>query len=56
MEHPRCATKYLEKYDVKILDFTHNFPEEDGIVEPGETGFISTLTLYNDGEMPSPVH
>jgi len=39
-----------------MLDFKINFPEEDEVVEPGEKGFITTLTLFNAGMMPSPIH
>jgi hypothetical protein len=48
--------KYQDKYDVKLLDFTLNFPEEDEVVEPGEKGFVTTVTLFNAGKMPSPIH
>jgi hypothetical protein len=39
-----------------MLDFTINFPEEDEVVEPGEKGFVTTVTLFNAGKMPSPIH
>lgn len=32
------------------------FPEEDEVVEPGEHGFVMTLTITNTGLMPSPIH
>ncbi len=48
--------KYAEKYDLKMQDFTFIFPEEDDVIEPGEKGFITTVTLFNAGLMPSPIH
>ncbi len=48
--------KYLDKYDVKMTDFSISFPEEDAIIEPGEKGFVTTVTLFNAGNMPSPIH
>ena len=56
IEHPAGPIKYQERYDVKLLDFTINFPEEDEVVEPGEKGFVTTVTLFNAGKMPSPIH
>ena len=56
IEHPPGPVKYQDKYDVKLLDFTLNFPEEDEVVEPGEKGFVTTVTLFNAGKMPSPIH
>ena len=41
---------------MKLFDFTINFPEEDEVVEPGEKGFVTTVTLFNGGKMPSPIH
>lgn len=48
--------KYQEKFDIRMLDFTYMFPEEDGVVEPGEKGFITSITLFNAGMMPTPIH
>ena len=39
-----------------MIDFTIGYPDEDGVVEPGEKGFITTITLLNNGPMPSPIH
>ena len=47
--------KYLDKYDLKLVDFGIIFYEEDGIIEPGEKAYISTLTLQNIGLMPTPI-
>jgi hypothetical protein len=46
----------LEKFDTQMLDFTINFPEEDGVIEPGEKGYVTSVTLFNAGGMPSPIH
>jgi hypothetical protein len=48
--------KYPDRYDVKIEDFAFMFLEEDDVIEPGETGRVVTVTLYNKGLMPSPYH
>jgi hypothetical protein len=48
--------KYLDKYDLKIIDFTIMFPEEDEVVEPGEEGYVTSLTIKNNGQMPSPIY
>ena len=39
-----------------MTDFTISFPEEDAVIEPGEKGFVTTVTLFNAGKMPSPIH
>jgi hypothetical protein len=36
VEHPGGAAKYMEKFDIQIIDFTYMFPDEDDVVEPGE--------------------
>jgi hypothetical protein len=56
IEHPAGPIKYQSTYDIKLIDFKITFPEEDEVVEPGEKGFICTLTLFNAGKMPSPIH
>jgi hypothetical protein len=56
VEHPSGPVKYPEKYDVKMLEFSIMFPEEDEVVEPGEKGFVTSLTLTNSGLMPAPIH
>eukprot|EP00347_Sterkiella_histriomuscorum_P009341 403341583 len=55
VEHLNGPVKYLNKYDLKLLDFGIIFYEEDGIIEPGEKAYISTLTLHNIGLMPTPI-
>jgi hypothetical protein len=37
-------------------DFTVMFPEEDEVIEPGEKGYVTSLTITNSGLMPSPIH
>ena len=32
------------------------FTEEDEVVEPGEEGYVTSLTIKNNGQMPSPIH
>ena len=39
-----------------MVDFAVIFPEEDEVIEPGETGYVSSLTITNSGSMPSPIH
>lgn len=39
-----------------MQDFTIMFPEEDDVVEPGEKGFVTSVTLFNAGGMPAPIH
>ena len=56
VEHPTGPVKYLEKFDIQMLDFTFMYPEEDEVIEPGERGFVTTVTLFNAGLMPSPIH
>jgi hypothetical protein len=56
VEHPTGVVKYLDKYDIKIQDFTFIFPEEDEVIEPGEKGIVTTVTIYNAGLMPTPYH
>ena len=56
MEHPGGPLRYLNSFDVKILDFTYEFIEDDDVIEPGEIGFISSLTIENAGLMPSPIN
>ena len=56
MEHGSGPVKYEEKFDLKIIEFGIIFYEEDGIVEPGEKAYISSLTLHNLGLMPTPIH
>lgn len=56
IEHPAGPVKYLDKYDIKMVDFTTVFPEEDDVIEPGEKGYVTTVTLHNTGMMPSPIH
>lgn len=33
--------KYVDKYDIKMVDFTLFFPEEDDVVEPGELSVVT---------------
>jgi hypothetical protein len=47
---------YQEKYDIQMTDFTIMFPEEDDVIEPGEQAFVTSVTLHNNGLMPSPIH
>jgi len=56
VEHLNGPVKYLNKYDLKLVEFGMTFYEEDGIIEPGEKAFISSLTLHNIGLMPTPIH
>ena len=56
VEHLTGPVKYLEKFDIQMLDFTFMYPEEDEVIEPGEQGFVTTVTLFNAGLMPSPIH
>ncbi|CDW71365.1 UNKNOWN [Stylonychia lemnae] len=56
VEHGAGPVKYEDKYDLKIVDFGMIFYEEDGIIEPGEKAYISTLTIHNLGLMPTPIH
>lgn len=32
------------------------FPEEDEVIEPGEKGIVTTVTIHNAGLMPTPYH
>lgn len=48
--------KYQEKFNIKMQEFTFMFPDEDDVIEPGEKGFVTSITLFNDGMMPSPIH
>jgi hypothetical protein len=56
VEHPSGVVKYLDRYDIKMEDFTFMFPEEDEVIEPGEKGVVVSVTLYNKGLMPTPYH
>lgn len=56
IEHPSGPVKYLDKFDIKMVDFTVMFPEEDEVIEPGEKGYVTSLTITNSGLMPSPIH
>lgn len=55
VEHVNGPVKYFDKYNLKILDFTYMFIEDDGVIEPGEKGLITSLTIQNTGLMPSPI-
>lgn len=55
VEHPGGPVKYLNKYDLKVLEFGFIFYEEDTIIEPGEKAYISSVTLHNIGLMPTPI-
>lgn len=55
MEHANGSVKYLNKYDLKLLEFEVTFYEDDGIIEPGERAYVSTVTLHNIGLMPTPI-
>jgi hypothetical protein len=48
--------RYSEKFDIQMLDFHWIFSEDDGVIEPGEQGFVTEVTLYNNGGMPTPIH
>ena len=39
-----------------MTDFTIMFPEEDDVIEPGEKGFVTSVTIFNAGSMPAPIH
>lgn len=56
VEHKTGPLKYFDKYDIKLEDFEYRFPEDDGVVEPGERGLITSITLHNQGLMPTPVN
>ena len=46
IEHPLIGpATYNDKYDLKLQEFGLIFDEEDGIVEPGEKGYVSAVTL-----------
>lgn len=47
---------YRDRYSLKIKEFTFDFKLDDRIIEPGEVGFISSLTYINEGPMPTPIH
>ncbi len=45
---------YNSAFDLRIVDFTVSYPENDNVIEPGEKATISSVTLRNVGGMPTP--
>lgn len=56
VEHPAGPVKYLQKFDIQMVEFTFMYPEEDEVIEPGERAIVTSVTLANTGLMPSPIH
>eukprot|EP00347_Sterkiella_histriomuscorum_P009216 403342079 len=48
--------KYENKYDLNLVEFYHEFFDEDEVIEPGEKGAINYVEVINKGTMPTPMH
>lgn len=45
---------YEEKYKIRIESFNFRLMDDDNVIEPGEFGYISDVTIVNEGKMPTP--
>ena len=37
-----------------MTDFEVSFNDDDGVIEPGETGEVTRFNIINNSDMPSP--
>ena len=56
VEYSQGPVRYSDKFDLQVKEFTMIFYEYDLVLEPGEKAYVSTMTLHNNGPMPSPIH
>ncbi|MEQ1878596.1 MAG: hypothetical protein ABL958_18280, partial [Bdellovibrionia bacterium] len=45
---------YGSRYDLVVTNFTLHSANNDGIFEPGESGYVDNIRVRNDGGMPTP--
>lgn len=54
LSSPDGTQNYKDRMDLQIAGSTFTDDNEDGILEPGESFYLTSLTLVNNGPMPSP--
>jgi len=50
------VSRYTDRYDLRLLGFSHRNESDDAIYEPGERVFIEDIAIANVGGMPLPSH